>query len=41
MFFGLYIYRESGYARLFVFIGMEGSVVFVGLLYISFIVDCE
>ena len=29
-----------GYARPFVLIGMEISVLFVGLLYISFVVDC-
>ena len=31
----------NGYARLFVFIVIESSVLFVGLLYISVIVDCE
>ena len=33
--------RERGYAMLFVFTGIESSVLFVGLLYISFIIDCE
>ena len=33
--------RERGYARLFVFIAIESSVLFVGVLYMSFIVDCE
>ena len=36
-----FAYIYSGYASLFVFIGMENSVLFVGLQYISFIVDCE
>ena len=33
-FFGSYIHILSGYAILFVFIGFESSVLFVGLLYI-------
>ena len=37
----MFVYIQSGYARLFVFIGIERSVLFVGLLYISFIFDCE
>ena len=45
VFIYLYIQRETererGYAMLFVFIGIESSVLFVGLLYISFIVGCE
>ena len=36
-----FVYIYSGYAMLFVFIGIESSVLFVGLLYISFMVDCE
>ena len=37
--FGLYIYKVA--TQGFLFIGIESSVVCVGLLYISFIVDCE
>ena len=37
----IYIERERVATQgFFVFIGIERSVLFVGLLYISFIVDC-
>ena len=34
----IFVYRVA--TQDFLFIGMESSVLFVGLLYISFIVDC-